>query len=302
MVPRLGEHVAVSRRRCASLGAASLLFTFSSAWSADVAGEFTVAGRVIAPKFAAAYPVRDPRDPRRRAVEVMLSEGMLDAQSVAAELDPHTRAINQEGLGNYVVLWVRPEGGVSMNATFAKSMTQYLDNTGGGFLGGNLIAELSANTPERVAGRVRTAAAVKTMSQQSYTLDVSFAATVDHPTAGSALAAGGGEAGKAFDAFHAAIRRKDWRTARTRVSRKRLSALEESDRSAAENRDYALDVLRWWLPKRKPKVTGGELRAGEAVLEVEGESVPNRRALYLVRMVEEDSTWRFDESTLAGLL
>ena len=304
MVPGLGEHGALSRsgRRCLALAAAALLFARPSACPAEVRGQFTVDGRIIAPKFAAAYPVRDLREPRRWAVEVMLSEGPIDADAAAAALDPHTNAINQPGLGDYVLLWVRPDDSVSMNATFSKSMTQYLDNTGGGFLGGHLLAELTANAPERVTGRVHTAAAVQTMAGTSYTIDVSFATPVHRPAAGSKLSAGGGEAGNAFAALYGALRRKDWRALRARISRQRLASLEEDYRTPEENREYVLDILRTWLPKNKMRVTGGERQPAVALLEVEGESMPGRSALYVVRMIQEDAAWRFDEVALAGLL
>ena len=57
--------------------------------------------------------------------------------------------INQKGIGNYILFWVRPGGDVSMNATFVPSMTQYLDKTGGGWpLPGALVAELTATGPQ----------------------------------------------------------------------------------------------------------------------------------------------------------
>ena len=50
------------------------------------------------------------------------------------------------------------------------------------------------------------------------------------------------------------------------------------------------------------KITGGELRGEQAILEVEGESAAGARGFYLVRMTREADEWRFDEATLAGLL
>ena len=62
----------------------------------------------------------------------MLSEEPIDVVEAAAELDPHTNVINQKALRdhNYVLLWVRPDNDVSMNATYSDTMTQYVEMTG----------------------------------------------------------------------------------------------------------------------------------------------------------------------------
>ena len=244
--------------------------------------------------------MRDIRDPRQLAVEVVLSEGVVDAAAAVAALDPHTQMINQEGIGNYVLFWVRPDGDVTMNATFAKTMTQYLDGTRG--LMNGLVAELAKNTPERVSGRVRTREPVKTRSGEVYRVDLTFTTAVTRPPAASELPAGGGEPGKAFTALAAAIAQKDWAAMKAVLSRGVLDRFEEEYRTAEENRDYALDLLEVWLPKANAKVVAGELRGESAILEVEGERWPKKSALYLVRMVREDGAWKFDDGNMAGLL
>src|SRR5207247_3671630 len=104
-----------------------------SALAGDASGQFTVDHHPpIRPKFASAFEVRDQRDARKRAVEVVLSETPIDAAAAAEELDPHMQVINQKALqgGNYVILAVRPDGDVSMNATYSEKMVQYVDMTG----------------------------------------------------------------------------------------------------------------------------------------------------------------------------
>ena len=78
---------------------------------------------------------------------MVLSETPIDAAAAAEELDPHMQVINQKALqgGNYVILAVRPDGDVSMNATYSQTMTQYIDMTpGNGPLPGGLKAETLA--------------------------------------------------------------------------------------------------------------------------------------------------------------
>jgi len=269
----------------------------------EVSGEFRVGDLIIAPTCAAAYQVRDPRDPRRLATEVVLSEGPVDVESAIAALNPHQHVINQRGIGNYVVLWVRPDGSVGMNATFAATMRQYLDTTGGsGPFAGHLEANMETGDVARVAGRVYTPRPVKTLSGESYEVDLRLSSAVARPTPGTDLGPHGGQPGRSFAALHAALGRKRWPAVRSHLSRNTLATLEQDYRSAAENRAYVLDLLAHWLPTRKMRISAGESRGGVAILDVEGESAGGLRALYLVRMVEEAGGWRFDQAAMVGLL
>ncbi len=89
---------------------------------------------------------------------------------------------------------------------------------------------------------------------------------------------------------------------RALLSHRTLVVLAGGDSPGDQGKDYALEALGIWLPKKRMKITGGELRGEQAILEVEGESAAGARGLYLVRMTREADEWRFDEATLAGLL
>ncbi len=286
-----------------AIGAGLLCSASMAAEGSVVTGQFRVGDREIKPTVAAAYPVRDPRNPRLSAIEVLLCEGPVDVTAAVAALSPHQNVINLKGIGNYILLWVRPDREVSMNATFAPSMTQYLDKTGGGWpLPGSLAADLSATGPERVAGRVYTKQPVRTKGTESYQLDVRFDTPVARPAAGTRLDARGGAPGRAFSTFYAAVARKDWPAARALLSHRTLAVLAGGDSSGDQQKDYALEALGIWLPKKRMKITAGELRGEQAILDVEGESAAGTRGLYLVRMIREADEWRFDEAVLAGLL
>ena len=70
----------------------------------------------------------------------------------------------------------------------------------------------------------------------------------------------------------------------------------------AENLADMLQTLDFWLPVRDVAVTGGSLRADEAVLDVEGTLASGVRALTLVRMIKGPSQWLFESATMAGML
>jgi hypothetical protein len=292
-------------RRGAAFAASLLLATWLAAPAiaaeTPVSGRFRAGERVIQPEHACAYPVRDLRHARQQVIEVVLSQRPVDVDAAVAALDPHQVVINQK-IGDYVLLWVRADGSVSMNATFSATMSQYLDSTDKGLFGGSLLAELTENAAGHVGGRVHSASPVKTRSDETYEIDVTFRTTIRQTPRGDALARDGGEPGKALGELKAAADRKDWQRMRSRFSREALASIEADYRSARENRDAALDRLDAWLPRKRMKITGGDLRGDTADLDVEGESRGGLRTLYRVRMTREPEGWHFDQATMAGLL
>jgi hypothetical protein len=266
----------------------------------DASGQFTAGKRPpIKPKYAAAYETRDQRDARKIAIEVVLSEEPIDVIEAAAELDPHSNVINQKALRdhNYVLLWVRPDNDVSMNATYSDTMTQYVEMTGS-----RMTADMSANMRDKVAGRIFSPKPLKTMDGDEYTIDLKFSTEVTRPPAGMKLPADGGEPGKAFNALQSAIAKKSWTGIKGNVTAKTLESFYESDRTEKENLADAIQTLGFRLPKKGGTIKGGELRGDSAILNVQGEIFEGQNALFLVRMVKDGSRWVFDRAINAGLI
>ena len=264
----------------------------------EASGKFTSGPLSISPTVATAYEVRDQADGRKRSVEVLLGGAALDTTALAQALDPHVNAINSEASkGDYILIWAHADGSASMNATFQETMTQYIDDTGGG-----LKVEWTERTPDRVAGRLWSPKPVKPMSGASWTVDVTFAAAVVRPSAGTELPADGGDAGKALAALYSAVGKKDWTGIKAGVAPDRMRSFEVEYNSAEENLAAAVDMLgNFWLPK-EPRVTGGEMRGDAAILEVEGELYPGAKWLFLVKMVRGDAGWQFSQKVPAGRL
>jgi len=282
------------------IGALVLLLYPVIALGGDASGQFTADKRApIKPKYAAAYETHDQRDARKTAIEVVLSEEPIDVAEAAAELDPHSNVINQKALRdhNYVLLWVRPDNDVSMNATYSETMTQYVEMSGS-----RMTADLTTNTRDKVAGRISSPKPLKTMDGDEYSIDLKFSTEVTRPPAGTKLPADGGEPGKVLKTLQAAIAKKSWEGIKTNVSAKNVESFDESYRTPKENLDDAIQTLGFWLPKKAGKVTGGELRGDSAILNLEGELFENQNALFLVRMVKENSRWVFDRATKAGMI
>jgi len=272
----------------------------ATALSADVTGQFTTDKRPpIKPKYAAAFETRDQRDARKRAIEVVLSEEPVDMAAAIGALDPHTILINQKGLQdhNYILLWVRPGNDVSMNATYAATMTQFADFTGGRF-----NADIKTLTADTVAGHVWMSSGAKTMSGDTYSIDVTFSTPITHGPAATKLTVGGGEPGKALQLLLGAMSKKSWADIKGGVSELALQSLTTSDHTDQENLDEALSTLNIWLSKKPGKITGGELRGDTAILEMEGQIFEGQKALYLVKMVKSGPRWVFEAATPAGMI
>ncbi len=253
----------------------------------------------IAPKHAIAYVVRDGRNARASRIELLLTDVAVDAGRLRGQLDPHVVAINFEELRdhNYLLLWVAPDGTVTMNATYSKTMTQYINDTAGG-----LKATFTANTAAKVEGRVTSEAPLKGMDGDSYSIDVRFTADVIPGLSGTPLTAGGGDAGKALTAFLGAVRKKQWPGIKAGLSPRALPMFDKDYNSPAENADSAADLFAAWLPMDKLKVGVGQLvEPAVAVLEVEGERFGSPW-MSLVRMVQTAGVWQFDQSAPAGSL
>jgi len=289
-------------RLCAGWVAVWVLASSALASAQTASGAFTSQPEgAITPKLAAAYVVRDQFNPHQSQIEVVLSTAAVDVAKAVAELSPHTAMINDPALKNtnYVLLWIGAGGKVSMNATFSKTMTQFVDRAS---TDGTLRAELTTNTPDKVAGRIFTPAPVKTASGSSYTVDITFSAPVAKAPSGTALPPDGGEPGKALLGFFAARQKKDWPSLKAALSPSANERFVRTYNDDKENLTDLLDTLNFWLPVKDVKITGGTLAGETAVVDVEGVLASGVKALTLVRLVKRPSGWLFDTATMAGML
>ena len=287
--------------RVSVLVACALLMLNPHAYAANTAsGSVNVqkAGD-ISPKFSAGYLVRDQRNARTTQTEILLSEVTIDPAAMQNALDPHMIAINLDALNgrNYVLLFVRADGWVGMNATFSKGMTQFLNDTTSG-----LKAEFTARTATRIDGHVFSPSPLKSMDGTTYTVDLRFGVDVAAPPAGTALASGGGDPGKALTAFLAASQKKNWAAIKAGSSPDALKTFDKSYNSPAENADSAAALLKAWIPLQKMNITGGQLRGNVAILDVVGELFPGQLGLSLVQMVKTGAVWQFDRAARAGMV
>jgi hypothetical protein len=237
--------------------------------------------------YATPYLVRDQRNARNTRTEILLTDVAVDGAAMQSALDPHMIAINLDALKdrNYILLWVGADGVVTMNATFSKTMTQFLNDSSG-----DLKITWTTNTPARLEGRLFSNGSLKTMDGSAYTVDLKFGVDVPAAPASTALPAGGGDAGKALTAILAAAAKKDWAAIKAGSSPDALKMFDKSYNTPA------------WIPSAKMKITGGELRGNVAILDVEGELFPGMLGLSRVQMIKTGAVWQFDKAARAGMV
>jgi hypothetical protein len=272
----------------------------SSRAPGEASGTVTVTGMgTIAPTHAVAYLTRDRRNARESRTEILLTDAVVDAAAIQAAFDPHMVAINDEAIRdrNYVLLWADADGAIGMNATFSKTMTQFVDDTSGG-----LRVTWTTRSAARLDGRLFSTAPLRTMDGTTYTVDLRFAVDVPSPAVGDALPAGGGDPGKALLAFFAAVAAKDWDAIRAASSPAALQIFDKSYNTPQENAADVADLVDAWIPKEQRVVARGLLSGDSAMLDVEGEMFPGTMGLSRVRMVKAGSVWQFDRAAMAGML
>jgi hypothetical protein len=269
----------------------------------SVSGAFTLGGKSVKPTHVAAFRMRPQNAPRTLETYVMLTMAPVDIKKISSSIDPYAVAINEPAAmkSDYLAFQISDSGETHINAHVGG--TQYIDSSGS-IMGtpGSLVATCKENTPARIACSVRTAKPVKPMNGDPWTLDVTFATAVATRASGKPLPADGGPAGKALLALVAAVAGKTLPPILALLTPAQAQSYQQDWRTPAENLESAKDILGVRLPK-KPKVTGGEMLADDyVVLEVEGQPFDSTKMLYLVEMRLVEGRWRYDESSMAGIL
>ncbi len=277
---------------------------FAQASSADsVSGKFELDGKAFEPTSVAAFPVRGQKNPREFATHVMLSTTPMNLEAIAAAADPYMAAINDEAVmkSDHLGFQVNPDGTVTMNAHVGG--TQYLDSSGK-IMGmtGSLVADCTTNTPERVTCSVATAKPVKTMSGNTWSVDMKFDSAVLAGTTGTPLPKDGGDPGKALAALVKAAKGNDLSAITALLAPDLAEQYQRDYNTPAENLDSAREFLENTLPKQH-KITGGQLRdENTAMLEVEGVPHEGSRVLYIVTLKRTDGKWGYVFSQWVGSL
>lgn len=252
----------------------------------------------IAVTKAVAYRIREARNARNVATEILLTDVAVDRAPMLAALEPHMEAINLEAIKdrNYVILNVDAAGNVSMNATISRTMSQFINDTSDG-----LKITWTTRSATRLEGRLFTEKPLDGMDT-TYTVDLRFGVDIPPAPAGQALPVGGGDPGKVLTSFITAAQRKNWPAIKATLSPAAVEDFERSYNTPAENAAGVAQLAELWFPKDKLTITGGQLRGEKAVLEVEGETFPGMNSMTFVEMVKTGTAWKFERAIRFGIV
>lgn len=266
----------------------------TGAGAADaVSGLFTWGKTNIVMVDAYAYQRPDTFDAAKKATVALLSTVRIDRKAVDSALDRESAldAQARDAKGSTIQLIFGANG--DLNGLNAGIWTE------SGFksfsTSGTAKVKLDVHTAERIAGRVFTDAP-GTLGGDKYSFDLRFDVTITPELApGQPLPAGGGEAGKAYVAYLAALQKGDV-DAIARFWPKEKAAKMLAARKDPDFKE-SLDMLKLFSPKNVT-VKGGTLRDAIADLDVVGKDADGNVMDGKVRMVRDGTTWRLEKEDL----
>jgi hypothetical protein len=276
----------MNRHRLDRLILACGLLVAASGLSAHAGGQasgyFRIADTRLDVRHAIAVVEEESASGEDSHTLVFLSAVPLDAGKVAAAFDAMAAVRDQEPAGGYLRLCIDAEGddcGLFFSPEGFNS---------GGY--GELT--FAKREPARIAGRFVLAEPEDFMGE-AYQFDLNFDTAIT-PAPGTALPPGGGEPGKAYNAYLAALAQGDFAALRTMAGDDGAWQYPEDDPTAAKE---ALKSARDGQPLQA-QIERGRQHGGEAVLWVRGVDRDDIPRAGRVLMVNTGSGWRFEESDL----
>jgi opacity protein-like surface antigen len=242
-----------------------------------------------------AYAFRKPDsfDATKKVTVLILTTTALDRKAIDSALDRESAIDGQvrEGKGTSIQLSLGADGDLhGLNAQIrTEEGFQSFSTSGTGKV------ELLTNSAERIAGRV-SSEGKKSFSDDSYEYELTFdVAVTPEPAPGKPLRAGGGEAGKAYVAYIAALQKGNVDAIARFWPKEKGAAMLE----AKEEPDFKekLDMLRMFSPK-SVKVKGGSIKDDVADLDVVGKDADGNVMDGKVRMLRDGKSWRVEKEDL----
>lgn len=266
----------------------AVLLLCAAAQAADRgSGHFRKGEVRLEAKFAIA--VANEEDDAGDRIFVYLSDVPLDAARIAAAF--HASSAAEEQLGDasagYVRLCIDADGGECGLYFSHNKPTASFNSSGYGTLA------LEQAPVGRIAGHW-VLAKPEDFFGETYDFDLRFDAAVTPPP-GKPLPADGGEAGKAYRAWTAAVTKGDVATLRAMAAGEYDAWRLKSD--DPQQAKAALKDLRDGTPV-EAKILGGRIDGDNAILWVEGRDRDDILRRGRVRLQRMDGTWRYLEADL----
>lgn len=253
----------------------------------------TFSGAPYAIKVVDAYAYRDksPTDATAQVTRVVLADKPLDAAAITAALDREAaiRIQMDNAKGSYVVMTL-------VDGDDSPDLSIHVDGMPGNIAtSGGFKAVLKTTDAGHVGGHFSS----DPKTRGNFSVDVDFAVAIATPDPGNALHAGGGEAGKAYLAYVAALRKGNVDAIARGLEKEHAQAFL-AHRGDADFKQM-LGLFQAMGPK-EVEVLGGSLVGKEATLDVHGKDGSGNEVRGKVRLLDAGDGWRIADEHLTTVL
>ena len=256
---------------------------FASSFAcADGSGTFYNEGKAIALKGVYAYRMADPFDKDKQITRVVFADKPIDAQALKDASDRDGAVDEQLRGAARVDLNLDPDGSV-------QNVNTHVGDTSGSQSGsGWYTLTLKHNDDKRIEGSFHSNDEADKKSGRYY--DLRFALDLPGaPDLGAALPAGGGEQGKAYVAYLAALKKGDI------DALAKLMTKARADELLAHRNDKDFKMMFGFIQGqalREPKYVKGNSKGDTATLEYTGKDGDKNDVTSDVSMVREGGAWK----------
>ncbi|MEO5559778.1 MAG: hypothetical protein ABIO49_08160 [Dokdonella sp.] len=267
--------------RCLPLGLA-LVSGFALA---DGSGTLYNEGKAITLKSAYAYRMPDPFEKSKQITRVVFADKVIDADALKDASDRDDAIDAQLRGATRVDLNLDADGSV-------QNVNIRTDGSSGSQSGsGWYTLTLKHNDEKRIEGSFHTNDEADKKSGHYY--DLTFALDLPAaPTPGAALPANGGDAGKAYIAYLAALKKGDIDLLAKSMSRTRSAEL------LVHRSEPNFKMMFGFIQSqalRGPKYVKGESKGDSATLEYDGKDGEGNEVSSIVSMLREGGAWKVEK-------
>jgi hypothetical protein len=254
---------------------------------ADGSGTLYNDGKAIALKNAYAYRMPDPFDKAKQITRVVFADKPIDAAALKGASDRDDAIDTQLRGATRVDLNIESDGSV-------QNVNTHIGDTSGSQSGsGWYTLTLKTNDAKRVEGRFVTNDEADKKSGHYY--DLAFALDLPGaPDLGAALPANGGDPGKAYIGYLAALKKGDIDALAKTMTKAR------SDELLAHRNDADFKMMFGFIQGqalRSPKYIKGNSKDDNATLEYNGKDGDNNDVTSTVSMVREGGAWKMEKES-----
>jgi hypothetical protein len=255
--------------------------------TADGSGTLYNDGKAIALKGAYAFRMPDPFEKSKQITRVVFADKPIDAAPLKDASD-RDGALDEQLRGA-----ARVDLNLEADGSVQNVNTRVGDSSGSQSGSGWYTLTLKRNDDKRIEGTFRSNDESDKKSGHYY--DLAFALDLPGaPDLGAALPAGGGDAGKAYIAYLAALKKGDI------DALAKLMAKERSGELLAHRNDKDFKMMFGFIQSqalRDAKYVKGNAKGDHATLEYEGKDGEDNTVTSAVSMMREGGAWKLEKES-----